>query len=48
MPTNSAQTCPWESDNCRARLNVLFPARHSLTAEENGGKFRVDLKIQLK
>lgn len=35
-------------DNCRARLNVLFPARHSLTAEENGGKFRVDLKIQLK
>lgn len=34
-------------ENCRARLNSLFPGRYRLTVDEKNGKFEVDLKINL-
>lgn len=34
-------------DNCRARLAALFPGRHSLSAEEENGVFKVVLSIHL-
>lgn len=34
-------------DNCRARLQMIYPGRHQLTAGENNGMFNVMLKIKL-
>lgn len=35
-------------DNCRLRLNLLYPDRHSLEAGERDGTFHVDLDIMFK
>ena len=35
-------------ENCRARLNGLFPARHELVTSESDGIYNVYLKIQMK
>lgn len=41
------KNAPTGIDNCRARLDGIFPGRYSLEAEESGGEYRVMLKIQL-
>ncbi|MCM1356238.1 MAG: sensor histidine kinase [Staphylococcus sp.] len=41
------QSPPVGLTNCRARLNSLFPATHSLDVTEKDDEFIVDLKIQL-
>ena len=41
------RNAPTGIDNCRARLDGVFPGRYSLQAGENDGLYHVNLKIQL-
>lgn len=35
-------------ENCRARLEVLYPDRHSINVDENEGVYRLNLSIKLR
>lgn len=35
-------------DNCRNRLDVLYPGNYSLNIKEDAGTFNVELKINLQ
>ena len=48
MNTSKKDEQPIGIENCKARLQLLYPERFSLSAARDGDIFKVNLKIQLQ